>query len=271
MDIGPTLREARLRAKVDISEVEAHTKIRAKYLRALENEEWELLPGPTFVKTFLRTYAEYLGLDSRLLVNAWKQQYEHPSEEGGPISPPAARRGADRGGPGGSRGPRIPRAAIVVVALLGVVAALAVLGSIGQDDGESNGSNVDTAEQAREERAAERRERRRRWRQRAARREAAKRRNQPVRLQLVPTGEVWVCLQNANGDRLIPGEILSPGGEQPTFRSRKFTMTFGNGEIDLRINGKLSEVPPSSEPVGYFVDRNGRKPLPEDERPTCGA
>ena len=67
-EIGATLREARMRARIDISEIESETKIRAKYLRALENEEWDLLPGPTFVKTFLRTYADYLGLDSRLLV-----------------------------------------------------------------------------------------------------------------------------------------------------------------------------------------------------------
>src|SRR2546421_563691 len=45
-EIGETLREARMRAKIDVSEVEATTKIRAKYLRALENEEWGLAPGP---------------------------------------------------------------------------------------------------------------------------------------------------------------------------------------------------------------------------------
>ena len=56
-EIGATLREARMRARIDVSEIEAQTKIRAKYLRALENEEWGLLPGPTFVKSFLRTYA----------------------------------------------------------------------------------------------------------------------------------------------------------------------------------------------------------------------
>ena len=66
-DIGSTLREARMRARIDISEVEARTKIRAKYLRAIENEEWDLLPGPVYVKSFLRTYGDFLGLDSRLL------------------------------------------------------------------------------------------------------------------------------------------------------------------------------------------------------------
>ena len=50
-----------MRERIDVSEIEATTKIRAKYLRALENEEWDLLPGPTFVKSFLRTYAQRAG------------------------------------------------------------------------------------------------------------------------------------------------------------------------------------------------------------------
>src|SRR5688572_32786794 len=80
-EIGETLREARMRRRVDMTEVETATKIRGKYLRALENEEWELLPGPTFVKTFLRTYAEYLGLDARLLVEEYRQRFERPSSQ----------------------------------------------------------------------------------------------------------------------------------------------------------------------------------------------
>ena len=74
------LREARMRAHIDISEIESETKIRAKYLRALENEEWNLLPGPTFVKSFLRTYAEALGLDAKLIVEEFKLRHERPSE-----------------------------------------------------------------------------------------------------------------------------------------------------------------------------------------------
>src|SRR5215470_3956028 len=79
-DIGTTLREARMRAHIDIGEVEARTKIRAKYLRAIENEEWDLLPGPVYVKSFLRTYGDYLGLDSRALIDEYKREYEHPSD-----------------------------------------------------------------------------------------------------------------------------------------------------------------------------------------------
>src|ERR1700738_3977883 len=79
-DIGATLRETPMRARIDINEVEARTKIRAKYLRAIENEEWDLLPGPVYIKSFLRTYGDYLGLDSRMLVEEYKRRYERPSD-----------------------------------------------------------------------------------------------------------------------------------------------------------------------------------------------
>src|SRR5687767_4220207 len=79
-DIGSLLRETRIRAKIDITTVEQATKIRAKYLRALENEEWVVLPGPTYVKTFLRTYAQFLGLDPHLLVEEYSARFEEPEE-----------------------------------------------------------------------------------------------------------------------------------------------------------------------------------------------
>src|SRR3954467_5385958 len=69
-----------MRQQIDIADVETATKIRAKYLRALENEEFGLLPGNTFVKTFLRTYAEYLGLDPQLLLEEYRAGYEPRSE-----------------------------------------------------------------------------------------------------------------------------------------------------------------------------------------------
>src|SRR3954453_14294639 len=102
--IGATLREARMRARIDISEIESATKIRAKYLRALENEEWDLLPGPTYVKSFLRTYAEALGLDARLLLEEYKLRHERLSDiELQPIAPSVIH------ATGGGRGCRVGR------------------------------------------------------------------------------------------------------------------------------------------------------------------
>jgi cytoskeletal protein RodZ len=74
-EIGNSLREARVRRDIDFAEAELATKIRGKYLRALEEEEFELLPGETYVKGFLRIYAEYLGLDGQLYVDEFNSRY----------------------------------------------------------------------------------------------------------------------------------------------------------------------------------------------------
>src|SRR3954451_12350942 len=137
-DIGATLREARMRQRIDISEIESETKIRAKYLRALENEEWDLLPGPTYVKSFLRTYAEALGLDGKLLIEEYKLRHERLSDvEMQPIRPPGAREPRRRRRVGSGRG----WAVLAVVALL--IVGLYALGKIdGGDGGGSDAANT---------------------------------------------------------------------------------------------------------------------------------
>src|SRR5688572_32264981 len=99
-EIGTSLREARLRRLVDFADAEHGTKIRGKYLRALEDERFELLPSHTYVKGFLRTYAEYLGLDGQLYVDEYNSRYVVGEEDAVVRSPrrvPAARsRRADR-------------------------------------------------------------------------------------------------------------------------------------------------------------------------------
>src|SRR5436309_1324601 len=125
-DIGSTLREARMRARIDISEVETRTKIRAKYLRAIENEEWEALPGPVYVKSFLRTYGDYLGVDGRVLVDEYKRRYERPSDNE-PRSVATLHRERERA----ARGPLVPPWALIGLVLVAVVVALWLVGSLG--------------------------------------------------------------------------------------------------------------------------------------------
>lgn len=74
-EIGNSLREARLRQGLEIPRIESDTKIRGKYLRALEEEQFELLPGDTYVKGFLRTYADYLGLDGQLYLDEFNSRF----------------------------------------------------------------------------------------------------------------------------------------------------------------------------------------------------
>jgi cytoskeleton protein RodZ len=80
-EIGSSLREARLRQGLDFPAIEAGTKIRGKYLRALEDEQFSQLPAQTYVKGFLRTYAEYLGLDGELYVDEFNSRYVVGEEE----------------------------------------------------------------------------------------------------------------------------------------------------------------------------------------------
>ncbi len=79
-EIGNSLREARLRQQLDFPELEQTTKIRAKYLRALEDEQFEQLPAETYVKGFLRTYAQHLGLDGQLYVDEYNSRYSSGAE-----------------------------------------------------------------------------------------------------------------------------------------------------------------------------------------------
>lgn len=256
-EIGATLRETRMRARIDISEVEEKTKIRAKYLRALENEEWGLLPGPTYVKSFLKTYADYLGLDATQLVDEYRLRYEKVEE-------------TDRKPVGGSLGKgreqarrpiHVPRGLVIALICIALVVVLFVLGSISENKDSSpvvasTSSSAESDRQSSSDRTHE---------------SSSTNRSRPKRvsLRVIPTGPVWVCLENAKGKRLIPGEAISPTTKLHTYKSTKFKLTLGNGSAELKINGKRKAVPDRSDAVGYLITTNGRQELSKAKRPTC--
>ncbi len=80
-EIGDSLREARIRRGLSIKDVEDRTKVRGKYLEALENDDFEVLPGPVYVKAFLRTYATFLKLDADALVAEYRSTYHSEHEQ----------------------------------------------------------------------------------------------------------------------------------------------------------------------------------------------
>jgi len=88
-EIGNSLREARVRQGLDYPQIELATKIRAKYVRALEDEQFGVLPAQPYVKGFLRTYAEYLGLDGQLYVDEYSSRFLN---EGGYLDDAPVRR-----------------------------------------------------------------------------------------------------------------------------------------------------------------------------------
>jgi cytoskeleton protein RodZ len=252
-EIGSRLREARMRAKIDINEVETRTKIRAKYLRAIENEEWDLLPGEVYAKSFLRTYGDFLGLDTRQLLDDFRRRYERPSDhELRPIAP----LGRDRDRPPRRRG--VPPWVVIAAVLLIVVAVLFYVGK------RNPGSGSHTTTQART--TTGRTSHHRRRRRRAHRALPA-----TVKLQLQPTGPtpVYVCLVDGTGKKLIPGLIFNVGQTIPTKSASKLLLTLGNNSVKMKVNGVAIPVSASSGSIGYRFVPGGHTPLPAAQQPKC--
>jgi cytoskeleton protein RodZ len=272
-EIGAALREARMRARIDVSEIEAQTKIRAKYLRALENEEWDLLPGPTFVKSFLRTYGDALGLDGRALVEEYKLHYEHPGDGTEPIQQapaPAPRRGRPRvggahRGAGAAAAPRQgpSRAYVAAVAAIGAVIVLlvyALLSSGGGGGGPTASTPTRGADRARGAHAD---------RGHAAGAAAASATATLASVKVEPSAEVYVCLIGDGGRKRIPGVILTSESPEPTYHAHRFELTLGNNHLTLVVNGAPQAVPASAHAIGYTITRAGVRKLSESEAPTC--
>jgi cytoskeleton protein RodZ len=262
-EIGSTLREARMHARIDVSEIEAQTKIRAKYLRALENEEWSLLPGPTFVKSFLRTYAQALGLDGKALVEEYRLHHERPSEAAlEPIvsTPQSARPRVRVPGAGPSR---------LYMAAVGVVAVVIVLLIVGLVSGGGNGGSG-THTTGTTARAPAKHGAHHRPAAHGITHHSAASSSPFVALSLRPTAAVYVCLIGDFGRKLIPGSELQPGATTPTFHAKRFEITLGNASVTMFVDGQARTVPPSSQAIGYSITKaGGRKPLPAGRLPTC--
>src|SRR5947199_8930950 len=84
-EIGGSLREARLKRGLSSADVQKAIRIRDRYLQALEEERWELLPGDAYVKGFLRTYADFLGLDGNLYIDEYNSRFAQHEEQ--PLAP----------------------------------------------------------------------------------------------------------------------------------------------------------------------------------------
>jgi len=261
-EIGETLREARMRARIDVSEIEAKTKIRAKYLRALENEEWGLLPGPTFVKSFLRTYAQALGLDGKALVEEYRLSHERPSEAALEPIVSSPQHGRSRA-PGGGRAPSGPsRGYLAIVGVVGLVIVLLIVGLLAGGGGGS--STTKTTVSVSHDHAAQL--------HRGATRGSASAAagSQEVALSLRATAAVYVCLIGDHGRRLIPGSELQAGDSTATYHARRFEITLGNNSVTMFVDGKAKTVPASSQAIGYSITKStGRHSLQPGQLPTC--
>jgi hypothetical protein len=252
--VGTILRDARNRRKVELSEVEAATRIRLRFLRAIEDEEWDVLPGGFYTRGFIRTYAAFLGLDGERLAEDYRGGVERwhraatEQTQSQPGSGAAPRKRSD-----------VPLAALVVVAVV-AVAVIAIVAIPGGGDGEEGGDRNRAPASANTGRATPDR----------AGLSPSPEPKPGVSVELAANAEVWVCMLNGDGVELVDGLILEAGGEEGPFHSGSFTVSFGNGEVTMLIDGREAEIPATSSPIGYTIDSSGKlTELDEAERPTC--
>ena len=263
--IGETLREARLRRSVDIAEVSASTKIRTKYLRALETEEFDQLPGPTYVRTFLRTYAEYLGLDPHLLVEEYRTRYPGQGDEEPmtPFAPP----------PSGRRA----REAEPAEAAAGFVLRHDRPGASARWQrpwwSRSSSSSSWSACSPSPSRTPAR------WPGARPRRpapttsegggktEKEKPEKAPdpkkVELAVSPDGPTYLCVDDGAGNIVFEDTIDKP----KTFTGKIVRINMGRAAGTVEANGEVVKIPEGPDPVGYEFTPGKSKPLPIGERP----
>jgi cytoskeletal protein RodZ len=254
--VGEKLREARIRQGVDIKEVEQATKIRAKYLRALENEEYHVLPAPTFVRMFTRTYAEYLGLDASLLVEEYRAQYEPRGEgEMQAFATPAATRRRRRRG----REPAAPRGswlegrggALAITGAVMLLGLILILGLTAEDE-EGGGSQQSSSEEGKKG-SGKKKERRK-----------PKPAPTSVALRVTPAEATYMCVESGTGKRLFVGILEEPR----TFKAKQLRINLGKRSAKLRVNGKRVPIEPSARPAGFaFKPKGNPKELPPGRRP----
>jgi helix-turn-helix protein len=246
--IGETLREARMRQRLDITDVEAQTKIRAKYLRALENEDFAMLPGRTFVKSFLRTYAEFLGLDPHLLVEEYRVRHD-PRDESELTSfarPPKGRRRR--------RPPRRPAWLPLAAAVVAILALLLVLGLTG---GSSNESSTTTTTTTSAKKSTQRKSPK-------AEKKHVVRRPRTVHLRIVPAAPTYVCLDKGRGTAVVYENTLTG---PKSWKARHLRINLGRREVRITVNGKPIAVPAGSDPIGFDFRPTRHRELPLGQRP----
>jgi hypothetical protein len=92
-----------------------------------------------------------------------------------------------------------------------------------------------------------------------------------VRLALVATGPnpVYICVEDASGRALIPGEIFNAGQTIPLERAQKLLVTLGNASVKMAVNGRNVPVAPSATSIGFELTPGSQRTLPPSRQPSC--
>jgi hypothetical protein len=240
MRIGQVLEQARARAGLEIADVEEETKIRAKYLRALESESWEELPSSAYAKGFLRTYGQLLGLDADALVDEYRRQVESElSEPSYPLGDQVLERRRRPGGAGGGRSRTALVIGLIVLIAAGAGAAILITNN--------DEPNKRDAKQGKADKKGGKHKHRDGGKDKPA---------GPVTLDLHLHEPVEVCLLGGAGGALIDGQVL-PAGDREHFERTEFELRFPSGfagdQLTVKIGDKKRLLPKVDGPAAYGI------------------
>jgi cytoskeletal protein RodZ len=248
-EIGGSLREARLKRGLTPADVQKAIRIRDRYLQALEEERWELLPGDAYVKGFLRTYADYLGLDGSLYVEEYNSRFARPDEQPQLVPERFARTRTPFAGVGFLR----PLVAVgAIVAIVGGLAAWRLSSSSGNKQVTPPTTSSDSTTAA---------HRKKKPKQTHTTKHVSA--ALPTRAVVVASrGDCWLEIRSGSSSgRLIYENTLPRGQTLPVkLTSGPVWILFGDPpKVDLRLGGKLLHGLPTQ--VGSVVlTRRGLQP-----------
>lgn len=256
-EIGTTLRDARVRRDISLQRAEEDTKIRVKYIQAMENEDFDVLPGGTYVKGFLRTYADYLGIDHQLMLDEYNEHYGSGEHREHIIH--AAMSAHGEPAPRSRRNQKNRNYIFVALLAIAIIAVLAYLGWGNASSGQptlGTTTETETSAPARSTTAAT---------SEAGARTAttATQAAQLDNLVLTSTKtDNWVEVHkdSAAGD-IIWANMLSPGESKSLDRSKlgvaRVWLTIGSAVgLEVSVNGKDQEVPGKTGAV-YLITGTG--------------
>jgi cytoskeletal protein RodZ len=260
--VGQALRKARTERGIELSEVERVTKIRVKFLQAMEEDRWDALPAPAYARGFLGIYARYLDLDEQALLDKYAQTVEGERHE--PIPESVIKQGVLRQTRPTRRTHAINWAPVgkVLAGLLGiVVVGLVIVGSIvGSDNGGGGNQNQHRGKAHGTKTTA------------TTTATATATSTVPagqVSVELRSTGTVWVCLVDDSGNKLVNSETLTANESRGPFSATGFDVTFGNGSVEMTVDGQPAPIPAAPQPIGYRITPGKVRNLDPASQPTC--
>ena len=243
--IGATLKDARRRLGMDIREAETRTKIRTRYLRALEAEDWEVLPAPAYVRGFLRVYGQILGLDGEVLADRYRRSYEEPVAVASAAAEPVL---SKRRAPG-TRPPS--RSGPILIAGGAVVVLLVVLAILGLTSGGDDEPARDAGRQGKTDgRAGGGHDKDRKG-------DGSKQKLEPVDLSIEPLSTVRICLVGDSRNPLIDSQVLTEGATEQFSGEKSYRLDLaGGGTVKLQVGGEEQKLD-ASDDASFEADAKG--------------